>query len=159
AEAASHFAQAADPGDPEAVTALVAALREAEEREAVVEALSVLEVLVDLLPATDDRWLDVLDVMRERAEWVTDHRADGHAEVAVAALRAIDGRLRDDHDPNRRGVVKFRLAHFLAWGIGDVVSAERVCTEARELFELAGDEAQIRVAERELAWIQGLYGD
>jgi class 3 adenylate cyclase/DNA-binding CsgD family transcriptional regulator/tetratricopeptide (TPR) repeat protein len=159
AEAAGHFARAADPGDPEAVSALLAALREAEEREAVVEALGVLGALVELLPRADDRWLDVLDAMRARADWITDHRADGRAEVTVAALQAIDGRLRDDHDPQRRAVVKFRLAHFLGWGIGDVAAAERLCSEARELFELIGDAQQVRVAERELAWIRGLEGD
>lgn len=159
AEAAGHFARSAEPGDPEAVAALLAALREAEEREAVVEALGVLEALVELLPADDDRWVDVLDAMRARADWITDHRADGRAEVTVAALRAIDGRLREDHDPQRRAVVKFRLAHFLGWGIGDVAGAERLCTEARELFDQIGDAQLVRVADRELAWVRGLSGD
>src|SRR5262249_1639496 len=91
--AAAHHAPRAEPGDPEAVTVLLEALREAEQREAVSEALTMLGALVDLLPANDRRWLDVLEAMHGQATWITDHRADHRFEVAVAALRAIDGLL------------------------------------------------------------------
>ena len=158
AEAALHFAHSAEPGDPEAVAALLDALAEAEAREAVGEALTLLASVVELLPAADPRWLDVLGALRDRAEWVTDHRAETSPAVAVAALRAIDGQLTDSVDPARRALVKFRLAHFLAWGTGDLDEAETLCRAAGELFAAAGDGQQARMAERELAWIHGLQG-
>ncbi|MGQ0466569.1 MAG: ATP-binding protein [Sporichthyaceae bacterium] len=159
AEAAGHYARSAEPGDPEAVGSLVDALREAEEREAPAEALTVLAALVDLLPPTDLRWLDVLDAMRQRADWITDHRADSHADVVIAALRVIDGQLDDTDDPARRAVVKFRLGHFLGWGAGDIAGGQAMCAAARDLFKAAGDPHRARVAEFELAWSRGLAGE
>ena len=79
AEAAPHFARSAEVGDPEAVEALIDALRQAEGRGAYREALSVLGSLVDLLPAGDERWLRVAEAMSFEAEWVVDHRADLYA--------------------------------------------------------------------------------
>jgi DNA-binding NarL/FixJ family response regulator len=159
AEAAAHYASSAEPGDPEAVSALLEALREAEQREAVSEALTMLGALVELLPANDRRWLDVLDAMHGQATWITDHRADSRFEVAVAALRAIDGQLTEADDPSRRALVKFRLANFLAWGVGDGDVAFELHVAARDLFEAAGDLPRMRLAEFELAWNKGLHGD
>src|SRR6202042_3141648 len=62
-------------------------------------------------------------------------------------------------DPARRAIVKFRLANFLAWGIGDLDAAEEACRHAHELFSRAGDRRQALLAARELAWIKGLRGD
>ena len=50
AEAALHFARSADPGDDEAVDVLLDAIRQAEQREAFLEALDLQAELVDLLP-------------------------------------------------------------------------------------------------------------
>lgn len=159
AEAAGHIAQAAGPGDPEAVGVLVEALAEAERRDAVHEALGVLAVLVDLLPADDSRWLNVLDAMRENADWVSDHRADSQPDVAVAALRAIHAQLPADAPADRRAMVKLRLAHFLAWGTGDAAEAEDLCAAARDLYASVGRTEQARVADREFAWTLGIRGD
>lgn len=159
AEAARHYARAAEPGDVEAVEALLEAMREAETREAAHEALGLLAELVELLPPGDRRWVDVLDAMNWRAEWVSDHRVETHTQVAITALRAIDGMLTDADDPARAAVVKFRLAHFLGWNLGEAAEAERLCGQARDLFAAAGDDDQRRRAERELAWTRGLAGD
>ena len=159
AEAALHFARSAERGDSEAVEALLDAMRQAERREAYREALQLQAELVDLLPADDQRWLEVLDSMYARAEWLIDHRAETDAPVAVSALRAIDALLEGSSDDARRAIVKFRLANFLAWGTGDLEAANEACLQARELFDRCGDERQTLLAVRELAWIKGLGGD
>jgi len=159
AEAALHFARSAERGDSEAVEVLLDAMRQAERREAYHEALQLQAELVDLLPADDHRWLEVLEAMYARAEWLIDHRAETDAPVAVKALRAIDGLLEDSSDDARRAIVKFRLANFLAWGMGDLEAANEACLQAHELFERCGDQRQALLAVRELAWIKGLRGD
>ena len=123
AEAALHFARSAERGDSEAVEVLLDAMRQAERREAFREALDLQAELVDLLPADDQRWLEVLEAMYARAEWLIDHRAETNAPVAIRALRAIDGLLEGSSDHARRAIVKFRLANFLAWGTGELESA------------------------------------
>src|SRR5262249_42477655 len=72
-EAAPHFARSAEVGDEEAIGALSDGIREAETRGAYRESLTILDALVELIPAGDVRWLDVLDVLSWRAEWVVDH--------------------------------------------------------------------------------------
>jgi DNA-binding CsgD family transcriptional regulator len=159
AEAALHFARSAERGDSEAVEVLLDAMRQAERREAYREALQLQAELVDLLPVDDERWLEVLEAMYARAEWLIDHRAETDAPVAVRALRAIDGLLEGSPDHARRAIVKFRLANFLAWGTGDLDAAYEACRQAYELFERSGDRGQTLLAARELAWITGLRGD
>ena len=159
AEAALHFARSAEQGDEEAVAVLLDAMRQAEQREAFPEALDLQAELVELLPATDQRWLEVLDAMYSRAEWLVDHRAETHAPVAIRALRAIDGLLAGTSDYTRRATVKFRLANFLAWGTGELDAAQEACEQARELFTRAGEERQALLAAREVGWIKGLRGD
>jgi DNA-binding CsgD family transcriptional regulator len=159
AEAALHFARSADRGDSEAVEVLLDAMRQAERREAYREALELQAELVDLLPEDDPRWLEVLEAMYARAEWLIDHRAETDAPVAVRALRAIDGLLEGSTDHARRAIVKFRLATFLAWGTGELEQAEAACRQAHELFIRCGEERQTLLAARELGWIKGLQGD
>ena len=159
AEAALHFARSAERGDSEAVEVLLDAMRQAERREAYREALELQAELVDLLPADDQRWLEVLEAMYARAEWLIDHRAESDAPVAVRALSAIDGLLEGSSDDGRRAIVKFRLANFLAWGTGDLEPAYDACEQAQKLFARAGDRRQALLAARELGWIKGLRGD
>jgi DNA-binding CsgD family transcriptional regulator/tetratricopeptide (TPR) repeat protein len=158
AEAALHFARSAQPGDEEAVRVLLDAMRQAEQREAFRESLDLLSELVDIVPPTDPRWLDVLEAMYWQAEWVVDHRAETGAETAVRALRAIDSLLVRTADA-RRATVKFRLANFLAWGTGELSDAEDACREAVRLFEAAGEQRQALLARREIGWIRYLRGD
>jgi DNA-binding CsgD family transcriptional regulator len=159
AEAALHFARSAEPGDSEAVDVLLDAMRQAERREAYSEALELQAELVDLLPEDDPRWLEVLEAMYARAEWLIDHRAETNAPVAVRALRAIGGLLAGSTDHARRAIVKFRLANFLAWGTGELEEAQEACGQAHELFIRCGDRRQTLLAARELGWIKGLQGD
>jgi DNA-binding CsgD family transcriptional regulator len=159
AEAALHFARSADKGESEAVGVLLDAIRQAEQREAYREALELQAELMELLPADDERWLEVLEAMYVRAEWLIDHRAETHAPIAVGALRAIDGLLEGSPDRTRRATVKFRLANFLAWGTGELEAAQRACRQAHELFVLAGEEREALLAAREVGWIKGLRGD
>ena len=159
AEAALHFARSAERGDSEAVEVLLDAMRQAERREAYREALQLQAELVDLLPAGDQRWLEVLEAMYGRAEWLIDHRAETDAPVAVRALRAIDGLLEGSPDDARRAIVKFRLANFLAWGMGELEPAQEACRQAHELFVRSGEERQALLVARELGWIKGLQGD
>ena len=159
AESALHFARSAERGDSEAVEVLLDAMRQAERREAFREALELQAELVDLLPADDQRWLEVLDAMYARAEWLIDHRAETDAPVAIRALRAIDALLEGSSDDARRAMVKFRLANFLAWGTGELDQAEEACRHAHELFARAGDRRETLLVARELGWIKGLQGD
>jgi DNA-binding CsgD family transcriptional regulator/DNA-binding IscR family transcriptional regulator len=159
AEAALHFARSADRGDSEAVQVLLDAMRQAERREAYREALELQAELVELLPSGDERWREVLEAMYARAEWLIDHRAETDAPVAVKALRAIDDLLDGSSDHARRAIVNFRLANFLAWGMGELEQANAACREAHELFVRSGDQRQVLLAARELAWIKGLRGD
>ncbi len=159
AEAASHFARCAETGEAEAIEALRDALRQAEERAAYREALAILAAVVELLPHGDDRWLDVADAMSWEAEWVIDHQADVHTQMGVAAVKEIDAVLQLSADTERRAVVKFRLAVFLAWGTGEIAEAERVGGEAITLFEAVGNRTRTLLAQTELAFIRSLAGD
>ncbi len=158
-EAAAHFARSAEVGDDEAIAVLRDAVRQAEDRGAYREALTILSALVQLVPAGDNRWLDVLKALQWQAEWVVDHRADAHALLGIRAMYAIDAVLEGGPDPAPRAVVKFRLANFLGWGIADFDAAERACGEAKLLFDRAGDRGSALLAENELAWIAGLRGN
>jgi DNA-binding CsgD family transcriptional regulator len=158
-EAAPHFARSAETGDQEAIEALRDAIREAEERGAYREALTILDALVELVPPGDERWLDILNALSWNAEWVVDHRADVHALLAIKAMRSIDVLLEGSSDPAARAAVKFRLANFLGWGTGDLDDAEHACVEARSLFDQARDRRSSLLAANELAWISGLRGD
>ncbi len=158
-EAAPHFTRSADAGDPEAIGALCGAVRQAEERQLFREALTLLGTLVELVPPDDSRWLEVVDGMVLRAEWVLDHRADGHATLAIPALRAIDSALEGSDDISRQALVKFRLASFLTWGLGEVEEAERVYRASRELYERAGDRAGTWLTTLELGYVKGFAGD
>jgi DNA-binding CsgD family transcriptional regulator len=158
-EAAPHFAQSAQVGDDEAIETLRDAVRQAEERGAYREALTILDALVELVPGGDERWLAVLEGLAWQAEWVVDHRADVHALLGIKAMKAIDALLEHSPDAARRAFVKLRLANFLGWGAGELDEAERACAEARSLFEQAADRSGALLAENELAWIVGLRGD
>jgi DNA-binding NarL/FixJ family response regulator len=158
-EAAPHFARSAEVGDDEAIRTLRDAVRQAEERGAYHEALLILDTLVELVPAGDERWLDVLEALSWQAEWVVDHRADSHARIGIKAMLAIEDVLSSAVDPAARAMVKFRLANFLAWGVADLDAAERACEEARSLFEEAGVRSSALLAENELAWIHGLRNE
>lgn len=158
-EAAPHFGRSAHVGDPEAIEALSGAVRQAEERHAYREALTILGALVELIPAGDERWLAVLDALALDAEWVVDHRADVHANLAIPALRTIDALLEGSSDLRRRARVKFRLASFLTWGTGEFGEAERLLRQALELYESAGDQPGMLLARLEQAYTRGFAGD
>jgi DNA-binding CsgD family transcriptional regulator len=158
-EAAPHYVRSAEPGEAETVQVLCDAVRQAERREAYHEALEILGSLVDMLPAGDGRWREVVEALSWQAQWVVDHRADAHADIGVPALRRIDAVLEPLADPAARAVVKLRLASFLAWGSGSLVEADQVGRAALDLFEQAGDLRGRLLAEHELAWVEGLTGD
>ncbi|HEY3241175.1 MAG TPA: AAA family ATPase [Acidimicrobiia bacterium] len=157
-EAAPHFTRSAEVGDPEAIEALCGAVRQAEERELYREALTILGTLVELLPPGDERWLEVLDALVLKAEWVIDNRADVYAALGIPALRAIDAALADSPDAGRRAAVKFRLQNW-AWCAGELEEAVRNCREAAELFERAGDETGRRIALFQLGVNREWQGD
>jgi tetratricopeptide (TPR) repeat protein len=160
AAAAPHFVQSAQPGDQEAITAVLDAFRRAEERESHREAMALLEALLVLVPPADPRWLDVLDVMTEDAEWVVDHKGDAYADVGAQAMTHIEQLLEGVHDPVRSGLVKLRLMNFQAFGgAGDLVDAERNVREALELFKRANQPSRAMMAVNELGWVLGLNGD
>lgn len=157
-EAAPHFVAAADPGDDEAVGVLRDAVAAAEEAESYQEALTILSALVELLPAGDPRWADVVDALSWKAQWVVNHRAETHAVLGIPALRAMGHALAEVGDPARQAAVKFRLASFLGYSAGELDEARRAGGEAERLFEAAGDRRGALLARHELAWIELLTG-
>ena len=158
-EAALHFAGSAEMGDDEAIEVLREALRQAEERGAFREGLTILGSLVDVLPGGDRRWEGVADALFGEADWVIDHRADAEARVAVAALREVDAVLAQSPDLARRAAVKSRLTSFLSWGTGELEEAAAAAEEAIDLHRRAGEPTQARLAALELAYARGLDGD
>jgi DNA-binding CsgD family transcriptional regulator len=156
-EAASHFARSALRGDNEAIEVLREALRQAEERRAFKEGVTIFSLLVELLPPADTGWVEVLEAMAWDAEW--SFRGNAHAAEGIKAMRRIDGLLEDSVDPSRRAMVKFRLATFQTWGTGELELAERDCAQALALFEKAGNVSRSLLAANELATIRGLRGD
>ena len=158
-EAAPHIARSAELGDDAAIETLGRAMRQAEDRQAYREALIILASLAEVLPAHDGRWLDVLDGMVLQADWIVDHRADAYGAVAVPALRAIDGLVPATIDPARRAALKFRLGTFLIWGTGEPDLAEPVITEARQLFDAAGNRSGALLADLEQAFVEFARGN
>lgn len=160
AEAAPHFTRSASRGDAEAIEALRQALREAEDRRAYREALSMLAGLVEILPEGDERWLEIGQVLSGDQEWAqfpSPSRADG--ELAIRALRAMDAVLARSGEARRRGMVQLRLSFLLCWAVGDPAGAEEAALEARRIFEAEGDEAKVLEARHEAAWARGHAGD
>ena len=162
AEAASHFVRGADVGDAEAIDALRDALRQAEERQAYPEALDMLTALVDLLPADDERWAEIIEAFPPGAVWATDHRVDlgaTHAARGLRAMQFLESVLDRSPDLGRRGAVKHRLGIFYSWGIGDPKEALRLLGEARELFEAAGDGRSAAMTSGTIAYLHALAVD
>jgi len=157
--AAPHFLRSADSGDPEAVDTLVRAVRQAEERNLYQETLPLLAALLDVLGPDDPRWLDVLEAMTLRAEWVIDHLVENGAATAIAVMRRIERQLAASGDRLREGIVQFRLASFLAIGAGQPAEAVAACQRARELFAEEGHADLALLALNELGWIRYCAGD
>jgi DNA-binding CsgD family transcriptional regulator len=157
--AVPHFLRSADAGDPEAVDTLVRAVRQTEERNLHQETLPLLAALLDVLDADDQRWLDVLDAMTWRAEWVIDHLVENGAATAIAVMRRIERQLAASGDRLREGFVQFRLASFLAIGAGQPAQAAAACRRAQELFAAGGHADLALLALNELGWIRYCAGD
>ena len=157
--AAPHFLRSADSGDPEAVDTLIRAVRQAEERNLYQETLPLLAALLDVLDPDDQRWLDVLEAMTWRAEWVIDHLAEDGAATAIAVMRRIERHVAASGDRLREGIVQFRLASFLAIGAGQPAQAAAACQRARELFAAGGQADLALLALNELGWIRYCAGD
>jgi DNA-binding CsgD family transcriptional regulator/tetratricopeptide (TPR) repeat protein len=157
--AAPHFLRSAGSGDPEAVDTLVRAVRQAEERNLYQETLPLLAALLDVLDPDDQRWLDVLEAMTWRAEWVIDHLVEGGASTAIPVMRRIERQLAASDDRLREGIVQFRLASFLAIGAGQPAQAAAACQRAQELFATEGHADLALLALNELGWIRYCAGD
>jgi len=157
--AAPHFLRSADSGDPEAVDTLVRAVRQAEERNLYQETLPLLAALLDVLDPDDQRWLDVLEAMTWRADWVIDHLVENGAATAIAVMRRIERQLAGSGDRLREGIVQFRLASFLAIGAGEPAQAAEACQRAQELFATEGHADLALLALNELGWIRYCAGD
>jgi class 3 adenylate cyclase/DNA-binding CsgD family transcriptional regulator len=157
--AAPHFVRAAEPGDDEAIDALCGALRQAEDGQHHREALALLEALLELVPAGDRRWQQVLQAMPLQPEWVVDHRADASADTGVRAMRPIEQVLERSSNTAARAAVKFNLGSLLAWGTGDIDDGRRLVGEARALFEAAGESREALLCANELGYLAALAGD
>ena len=157
--AAPHFVRSADSGDPEAVETLVRAVRQAEERNLYQETLPLLAALLDLMGPDDQRWLDVLEAMTWRADWVVDHLVEDGAATAIAVMRRIERQLAASGERLREGIVQFRLAAFLAIGAGQPADAAAACQRAQELFAAEGHADLALLAQNELGWIRYCAGD
>lgn len=157
--AAGHFARSARPGDGEAVEVLRLALARAEERDDHREALSLLDALLDMVPAGDRRWLDIAEVMAWQNGWVIDHRGDIGFETALRAMRRIDLLLDTSASISRRAAAKFHLGNFLVWGAGDVETGQPLIEEAVTLFEATKETRSSLLARNELGYVRAIGGD
>jgi DNA-binding CsgD family transcriptional regulator/tetratricopeptide (TPR) repeat protein len=157
--AAAHFARYAVPGDDEAIEALRVALADAEAHDNHREALAMLEVLLDLLPPGDRRWLDISDVLAWQTGWVIDHRADVGFGTALRAMRRISALLDATVPAHRRASAKFHLGSFLAWGAGEADEASDRIEEAMAGFEATGDARSLLLARNELGYVRAIAGD
>jgi ATP/maltotriose-dependent transcriptional regulator MalT len=159
-EAASHFARSAGAGDPEAVTTLVRALHRTWSQAAFAEAFVILDSLDDILPAGDQRWVEVLDAMPHNSEWASSYNRHAFDPApGVQALRRIEGALsKRADDPGRMALVNSYLGGLLAWCLGELEEGTTRAAAAVELFRQAGQDARSRLAGVELAWIQALAG-
>jgi class 3 adenylate cyclase len=147
AEAAPHFARSAVVGDDEVIAALLEAIRQAEERGAYRESLTLLSGLVDVLPSGDGRWLEAGDALAWQADWVNDRgRGDRLAIAAIRAMREIDTVLESSPDVRRRAAVKLRLGTFLIFSAGELEDGLRTAVAAEELYRAAGDDSGATLA-------------
>src|SRR3954447_9376198 len=157
--AAGHFVRSASPGDDEAIEALTGAFGQADARELHREALTLLDALLDILPAGDTRWLDVYDAMNSQAEWVVDHRADMGFGTGLRAMRRIDQLLRSGPPTNRQAAAKFRLGTFVAWGSDDAAAGRALIVEAQAMFAATGQHRAALLADNELGYVDAIAGD
>jgi DNA-binding NarL/FixJ family response regulator len=159
-EAASHFARSAEPGDQEAVAALVRALHHTWSRSAFAEAFVILDSLGDILPADDQRWIEVLDAMPHTPEWASSYNRHAFDPApGIRAMRRIERALSGGAvDSARLALVNSYLAGLLAWCLGELEEGTTRAAVAVELFRQAGQDARSRLADVELAWIQVLAG-
>ena len=159
AAAASHYVRCAQPGEEEAIDALIDALQQAEERQSYREAMPILNGLLDLLPSGDPRWRRVLDAMSWDAEWVIDHQADLYTTIGVRAMREIEKVLRPSDDLLRHAVVQLRLSSFRVWHVDESADAVRTAERSRDLFLRAGDRSRALMPLHEISWIRAVAGD
>jgi DNA-binding CsgD family transcriptional regulator len=157
--AASHVVRAADPGDEEAISTLCEALRRAELGEHHREALALLEALLAMLPAGDDRWLRVVGVMPLTPEWVVDHRADAGADIGVRAMRRVEPLLERTGDMAHRAAVKFSLGSLLVWGMCELEAGRELTDAAQRLFIEAGNQHYALLVTNELGYQLGIADD
>jgi class 3 adenylate cyclase/ATP/maltotriose-dependent transcriptional regulator MalT len=157
--AASHVVQAADPGDDEAIETLCEALRRAQAGEHHREALALLEALLNMIPAGDNRWRKVAGVMPLTPEWIVDHRADVGADIGVQAMRRADQVLERHGDAGHRAAVKFSLGSFLIWGMAELDAGREMVEAARDLFVEAGDQRAGLLATNEMGYHLGIAHD
>jgi class 3 adenylate cyclase/tetratricopeptide (TPR) repeat protein len=159
-EAAPHFVRSAAVGDDETIAALLDGVRQAEERGAYRESLTLLSGLVDLLPSGDPHWLEAGDALAWHTDWVSDRgRGDRLAIAAIRAMREIDTVLDTSPDQRRRAAVKLRLANFLIHSAAELDEGLTVAAAAEDLYRAAADETGAGLARltQIAAWL--LWGD
>lgn len=159
AAAGSHFVRSADPGDSEAIDALLVALHQAQARELHREALAILKSLMELLPPGDRRWLELLGILVWQGSEFLDHKTDIDRTTIPTALRQIDAVLSGSGDLASLAALKFCLSSYLTYDEGRLDEARRACEEALKLYERAGDAPGAVIAAHQLTWIVGLAGD
>ena len=157
--AAAHFAKSSGPGDDEAAAVLCRALADAQEREAAVEATSILGYVIDVLRPGDGRWLDVLRFLTWHSEWMVDHKFETGELALERAIAAAAETAEKSGDSGALANAWFCRAAFLAWDRGDLEAATATSLHALELFASSGLVHEVRLGEDQRAWIAGLSGD
>jgi DNA-binding CsgD family transcriptional regulator len=159
AAASSHFVLSADPGDAEAIDALLVALHQAKARELHREAIAILKSLMELLPPRDRRWLELLEILVWQGSEFLDHKTDIDRTTIPTALRQIEAVLQGSEDLASLAALKYCLSNFLTYDEGRLDEARRAGEESLALYEKAGDTAGALVAAHQLTWIVGFSGD
>ncbi len=156
--AASHYIRAAQAGDSEAIVALIEILRRAHQHGLSSLEWDTVSTLQELLPAGDERWHEVFNVLVPRPSWGIVDRTE-HYVADIAAVRRMRRLLPTVGDLQRQVDVRLWLAGLFAYGAGDVDAGARECRQAVALCQQGRRYVTARSAEIELAKIRGWAGD
>ena len=159
AAAGPHFVQSAEVGDGEAIDALLVALDQARARELHQEAIAILRSLMEILPAADARWLDLLQVLVWQGSDFLDHKADIDRTTIPTALRQIEGVLQGSEDLSSLAALAYSRSHYLTFDEGRLDEARLASEQSLELYQKAGDLSGALIAAHQLTWIVGIAGD
>ncbi len=157
--AAWHLVRSARVGDVQAIDALFGQLRDADRQGSHATVWAIAPALTDLLPAGDERWLEMSDAVSRPSAASLLYDAERYTASQMGAMLKIEEQLAGVGDLKRQASIRLRRAGFLAYGAGEKDSGQLECRHALVLSRQAGREHESRMAAIELAKMRGWFGD